>query len=75
MSGLDQQIEALRSLGTAELRQEWQHIWKEPAPRLGHDLLRRGIAWKLQEQAYVERLFLGTEPLNVLLESNCNAKI
>ncbi len=52
MSGLDQQIEALRSLGTAELRQVWQRVWKEPAPRLGHDLLRRGIAWKLQEQAY-----------------------
>ncbi len=52
MSGLDQQIEALRSLSTAQLRDEWQRIWKEPAPRLGHDLLRRGIAWKLQEQAY-----------------------
>ncbi len=52
MSGPNQQIEALRSLGTTELRQEWQRIWKEPAPRLGHDLLRRGIAWKLQEQAY-----------------------
>ncbi len=52
MSGLDQQIEALRDLSTAHLRHEWQCIWKEPAPRLGHDLLRRGIAWKLQEQAY-----------------------
>jgi hypothetical protein len=49
MSVLDQQIEALRSLGTAALRQEWERVWKEPAPRLGHDLLRRGIAWKLQE--------------------------
>ena len=36
MSGLVQQIEALRSLGTAELRQEWQRVWKEPAPRFGH---------------------------------------
>ena len=52
MSGLDQQIETLRSLSTAQLRQEWERVWKEPAPRLGHDLLRRGIAWKLQEQAY-----------------------
>jgi hypothetical protein len=51
MSALAEQIEALRSLGTAELRQEWQRVWKEPAPRLGHDLLRRGLAWKLQEQA------------------------
>ena len=50
MSGLDQQIEVLRSLSTANLRKEWQRVWKEPAPRLGHDLLRRGIAWKLQEQ-------------------------
>ena len=52
MIGLIHQIEALRSLGTTELRQEWQRVWREPAPRLGHDLLRRGIAWKLQEQAY-----------------------
>jgi hypothetical protein len=50
MSQLEQQIEALRSLSTAQLRLEWQRVWKEPAPRLGHDLLRRGIAWKLQER-------------------------
>jgi hypothetical protein len=50
MNSLEQRIEALRSLSTAQLRQEWQRVWKEPAPRLGHDLLRRGIAWKLQEQ-------------------------
>ena len=52
MNGLDHQLEALRSLSTAQLRQEWQRVWKEPAPRLGHDLLRRGIAWKLQEQVH-----------------------
>jgi hypothetical protein len=52
MSGLDQQIDRLRSLSTTQLRQEWQRVWKEPPPRLGHDLLRRGLAWKLQEQAH-----------------------
>ena len=52
MSVLDQRIEVLRSLGTAALRQEWVRVWKEPAPMLGHDLLRRGIAWKLQEQLH-----------------------
>lgn len=51
MIGLDQKIEALRRLSTPQLRQEWQRVWKDPAPRLGHYLLRRGIAWKLQEQA------------------------
>ena len=50
MSALDQHIAALRDLSTAQLRAEWKHVWKEPPPRLGHDLLRRGIAWKLQEQ-------------------------
>ena len=52
MMDLNQQIEALGGLGTAELRQEWQRVWKQPAPRLGHDLLRRGVAWKLQELRY-----------------------
>lgn len=52
MSGLTQQIEGLRSLSTVQLRDEWQRVWKEPAPRLGHDLLRRGIAWELQEQVH-----------------------
>lgn len=52
MSELDQQIEFLQGLSTAQLRAEWQRVWKEPAPRLGHDLLRRGIAWKRQEQTY-----------------------
>jgi hypothetical protein len=52
VSALGERIEALGSLDTAKLRQEWQRVWKEPAPRLGHDLLRRGIAWKLQEQEH-----------------------
>ena len=52
MSALDHQIEALRSLSTAQLRTEWQRVWKELPPPLGHDLLRRGIAWKLQEKVH-----------------------
>jgi hypothetical protein len=52
MSELVQQIELLRGMSTAQLRDEWQRVWKEPAPRLGHDLLRRGIAWKLQERVH-----------------------
>ncbi len=52
MSALQEQIEALRGMSTAQLREEWQRVWKEPAARLGHDLLRRGIAWKLQEQEH-----------------------
>ena len=50
MTALDQRIEVLSALSTAQLRLEWQHVWKDPAPRLGQELLRRGISWKLQEQ-------------------------
>ena len=52
MSELHQLIEVLQGLSTAQLRAEWQRVWIDPAPRLGHDLLRRGIAWKLQEQVH-----------------------
>jgi hypothetical protein len=50
MTGVVQKIEALQGLSTAQLRQEWQRVWKQPSPPFGHDLLRRGIAWKLQER-------------------------
>lgn len=52
MNEVEQRIGALRSLSTAELRTEWQRVWRHPAPGLGHDLLRRAITWKLQERAY-----------------------
>lgn len=52
MTEVEQRIGALRRLSTAELRAEWQRVWKRPAPGLGHDLLRRAIGWKLQERAY-----------------------
>lgn len=52
MSEVEKRIRALRSLSTAELLTEWQRVWRRPAPGLGHDLLRRAIAWKLQERAY-----------------------
>lgn len=52
MNEVEQRIGALHNLSTAELRIEWQRVWRHPAPGLGHDLLRRAIAWKLQERAY-----------------------
>ena len=50
MKKLDEQMVALTTMSSAQLRSEWRRVWKEPAPPLGHDLLRRGIAWKLQER-------------------------
>jgi hypothetical protein len=43
----------LRSLTIFELRGEWRrHHQMSPPPRLSRDLLIRGIAYKIQEQAF-----------------------
>jgi hypothetical protein len=52
MTLLAGQLEALVTMNSAQLRREWLRVWKEPSPPLGHDLLRRGVAWKLQASAY-----------------------
>ena len=36
----------------AQLRAEWRECWRKPAPEIGPDLLRRGIAWKRQSRIH-----------------------
>jgi len=49
---LDQQLAKLSKMSSIELRAEWRRVWKEPAPPLGHDLLRRGVGWKMQARVH-----------------------
>lgn len=51
MAKLDQQLHRLAALPPADLPDEWQRVWKTPAPRLSPDLLRMGLAYHLQEKA------------------------
>jgi hypothetical protein len=52
MMELAERLAALSTLSTAQLRVEWQDVHGEAAPAaFGIDLLARGIAWRLQEQA------------------------
>ena len=46
----------------AQLRAEWRSCWRRPAPEIGPDLLRRGIAWKRQSRIH------GDLPLHVRRE-------
>ena len=50
---IDQKIERLSALSVSDLRSEWRRVHKT-APPIAYtaDLLLRGIAYRLQEQAY-----------------------
>ena len=52
MTALEQQLAELAGMTPAQLRAKWRECWRKPAPNIGPDLLRRGIAWKLQARVY-----------------------
>ncbi|MEG3155706.1 DUF2924 domain-containing protein [Sphingomonas sp. RB1R13] len=52
MARIDDELEALVAMPDAALREEWRKVYRTQAPRLPPDLLRRGIAYRLQERAY-----------------------
>jgi hypothetical protein len=50
---LDEKLAGLIAMSSAQLRDEWQRVWREPAPpALSPDLLARGLAYRLQERAH-----------------------
>jgi len=51
MPKLEEQLAALATMSPAQLREEWTRFWKAPAPRFTPQLLRLGIAYRLQERA------------------------
>ena len=53
MTALVDQLAALMQMEPAQLRAEWRRVYQTaPSPRLTTDLLRRGIAYKLQERVH-----------------------
>lgn len=52
MTKLDRKLAELPSMSPAQLRALWRECWRRPAPEVGPDLLRRGIAWKLQSRVH-----------------------
>ena len=45
-------VEDLPAMSPAELRAAWRDKYRKAAPSIGPDLLRRGIAWRLQERIH-----------------------
>jgi hypothetical protein len=54
MTELERKLAELPRMKPAQLRALWRETWRRPAPGFGADLLRRGIAWKMQARVYGE---------------------
>lgn len=54
MSELERRLIELQSMTPAQLRAAWRDCWRRPAPNIGPDLMRRGIAWKQQSRVHGE---------------------
>ena len=52
MATLDDRLTALATMSPAQLVAEWHRVHKSPAPAMTPDLLRRAIAYRLQEQVH-----------------------
>lgn len=52
MTGLEQQLAEVMTMPPARLRSLWRDTYRSPAPDIGPDLLRRGIANRLQERVH-----------------------
>lgn len=49
-NSLHKEFEALAVMKPPELRARWREVYRSVAPDIGPDLLRRGIAYRLQER-------------------------
>lgn len=49
-NNISQQFDALMTMKPPELRARWRDVYRSVAPDIGPDLLRRGIAYRLQER-------------------------
>lgn len=52
MALLADQLAALATMAPAQLRAEWRRVHRASPPEVPLDILRRGIAFRLQERAY-----------------------
>ncbi len=47
-----ERLAAVNNLSLDALRTEWRQLYRSPPPRLSLDLMRRAIAYRIQEKAY-----------------------
>lgn len=52
MTALEDRMDDLMTMPPAQLRSAWRDTFRKPAPDIGPDLLRRGIAYRFQERVH-----------------------
>ena len=52
MASVDDELDALPALGSAELRERWTRLTGAAVPRISPNLLRLALAWEIQARAY-----------------------
>jgi hypothetical protein len=52
MRNVDEELAAMATMSTVELKAEWVRVHRQPAPAISSDLLARSLAYRLQERAY-----------------------
>ena len=51
MANVQDQLAALTTMSSAQLRLEWQRLVGDPVPKLSPSLMRLALAWELQAKA------------------------
>lgn len=51
-SRLNEQLEALRNCGSAQLREQWRTVFRTAAPDMPTEMMRRALSWRLQERTH-----------------------
>ena len=49
-NNMSEELDALIAMKPPELRARWRDVYRSIAPDIGPDLLRRGIAYRIQER-------------------------
>ena len=65
----------LSTMKPAELRSRWREVYRNVAPDIGPDLLRRGIAYRLQERIHGGLPNYIARELDRLTKRKCSATI
>jgi len=52
MASVEDQLAALATMSSEQLRTEWQSLTRSPVPRISPNLLRLALAWEIQAEAY-----------------------